>query len=813
MNTSRAGPALVLPGLLIILLGGLAVRLLYLLQASPFVDEYSTLMAVQGILAHGIPFLPSGFFYGHDLLYSYAATAAAVLLPGDLLAVRLLSLAASVVAIVLIFVIGRQLFSARAGLMSAALLAWLPAFVLWGARARAYALESSLSLAAFWFFYRGVTDGNRTLRRAGYVAIVAAVWCHPEAALLLPALALATLILRGFRWWLRPDRLIEFVLAGAAIMGRYLVQKMVAGGSVGGFSTVANARPTFSLLSGWQTGWATVAAFLGDGPLIPTTMLALVAVLALALRRSRDPASANRINAARFLTSILTVILLQMALLIGSTWQSVRYLLFAYPFLFLLAGAGLEVVITWLAAHMRRLAAQIASAILVIATLAPLVPAAIRAARTTEIAYDRAFEYVAAHRQPGDRLATLAPAAAWLTLGQVDYFALGRTYEEFVWQQNGRWYDKWVGAELIHDATGLSKVLDQVEAQNRTLWLVTDETRLLQRYDPDFVQTIWDRMELVYSSDRAQVFRSTPGRQYALVVDTPRPETFADRIALAGYAIGSLDQVGSPPQGALSVRPGQSVPIRLDWQALTPLTTTYTFFLHMTAADGSGYAQDDGPPLNGLYPMHLWQPEIRYPDHRSLELPSELPAGRYRLEIGFYRLDTGDRLPVTAGPGRLPDEALILDYVNVGGAEPAPPPARPLDAELGGAIRLYGLSPAVDDITAQPGEQLSLELHWLALAPAAENYTLFVHMLGPDGAIQAQYDGPPQGGFYPTAFWDPGERLVDRVWLSIPADTAPGRYPIIAGLYLLATGERLPVTGADAGPARTVKLGTLVVEP
>jgi 4-amino-4-deoxy-L-arabinose transferase-like glycosyltransferase len=141
-----------LPGLIGVLLVGLALRLFYLLRASPFVDEYSTLMAVEGVLAHGIPFLPTGFFYGHDILYSYAATGAALLWPDNLVAVRALSLLASVGTIALTYVAGQRLFSWLAGLLSAAFVALSPLGVLWGARARAYALEQLLTLVAFWLF-------------------------------------------------------------------------------------------------------------------------------------------------------------------------------------------------------------------------------------------------------------------------------------------------------------------------------------------------------------------------------------------------------------------------------------------------------------------------------------------------------------------------------------------------------------------------------------------------------------------------------------------------------------------------------------
>ena len=805
---SRAGPNVALLGLLVVLLVGLGLRLAYLLGASPFADEYSSVIAARGILSQGLPLLPSGFFYGHDVLFSYAAAGAALLGPDDLMAVRVLSLLASLGTIILAYVVSQQLFSWRAGLLAAALAALSPAGVLWGARARAYALEQFLTLVAFWLFYLGVEDERPAWRRLGLLVLVAAVFVHPEAAFLLVGLALAVLVLRGLRWWYHLDRLIEFALAGVSVVGRYLLQNVVAGGEVGSFSTIADARPTFGFLANWGNGFQAVGSFLLAGPVLPATILALIAILGTVACRS-----SNRwAYAIRFLALTLAAILLQMIFLIGGTWQSARYLIFALPLFFLLAGAGLDTVGEWLSPRLPRQAVTAGLVIVAFLALAPSIPGAVRAATSDEIAYDRAFDYLAQQWQAGDRLATSAPAAAWVSRGGVDYFALGKNYEEFVWQKEGQWYDKWGGSPLIRTAPELAAALDEAEAAGVTLWFITDEMRLLQRFDRDFVQTVWDRMSLVYADERALVFRARSARAFALEVDTPRRESFGEQIALTGYALGDPAQAGSPPGSALVVEPGSEMPLRFTWQALSPLTNTWSLFIHLTDAAGQGWAQIDGLPLRGLYPMHLWQPGIGYNDDWVLSLSDDMPPGHYRLEIGFYDLASGDRLPVGEGSGRLPGETLILDFVTVGGGQEPPTAEVPLDAELGGAIRLLGVSPDLAARAVRPDEKLSLTLHWQALAPTDEVYTLFVHVVGADGAVLTQYDSQPQQAFYPTAFWDPGERLQDEVLLQIPADAEPGVYQVVGGFYLLTTGERLPTSGADALPEDAILLTALSVE-
>jgi hypothetical protein len=210
--------------------------------------------------------------------------------------------------------------------------------------------------------------------------------------------------------------------------------------------------------------------------------------------------------------------------------------------------------------------------------------------------------------------------------------------------------------------------------------------------------------------------------------------------------------------------------------------------------------------------MHLWDPSIRYPDPRNLSLPTDLVPGRYRLEIGLYRLANGDRLPVTEGPGQLSGDALILDYLTIPGGEKLGSPDKPLEAEIGGAIRLLGVSPDPTTLAVHPGDEVLLTLHWQVREPVDDNYTLFIHVVDKDGNKLTQYDSQPQAGFYPTSFWDPGEWLEDPVNVAIPANAAPGRYQVLAGFYLLSTGERLPSTGNDAVQGDAILLGSLSVE-
>jgi hypothetical protein len=67
------------------------------------------------------------------------------------------------------------------------------------------------------------------------------------------------------------------------------------------------------------------------------------------------------------------------------------------------------------------------------------------------------------------------------------------------------------------------------------------------------------------------------------------------------------------------------------------------------------------------------------------------------------------------------------------------------------------------------------------------------------GTILSQGDGPPCQGRYPTTSWAAGEHLDDPHTLELPADTIPGTYHLLVGLYDPQKGTRLPlIAGGDS---------------
>ena len=159
-----------------------------------------------------------------------------------------------------------------------------------------------------------------------------------------------------------------------------------------------------------------------------------------------------------------------------------------------------------------------------------------------------------------------------------------------------------------------------------------------------------------------------------------------------------------------------------------------------------------------------------------------------------------------------PLELVTLDRIKVV-PESYPSIAVPkrINADLGGQITLLGYD--ATGLEVMPGDALSVTLYWEARVPPQADYTIFLHVAASDGPPHAQDDGQPRQGTYPTSFWDVGEVVTDLHTITIPADLPSGDYPLVAGVYLLETGERLHWLGPDGAlQGDAVPLDTVTVQ-
>ncbi len=111
----------------------------------------------------------------------------------------------------------------------------------------------------------------------------------------------------------------------------------------------------------------------------------------------------------------------------------------------------------------------------------------------------------------------------------------------------------------------------------------------------------------------------------------------------------------------------------------------------------------------------------------------------------------------------------------------------------------------------RPGDNIHLTLFWQCLEKMDQDYTVFTHLVDDEGNIWGQKDNPPVDGFYPTIGWEAGEIVRDQYDIPISPDAPPGEYQLEVGMYLVETGERLPVfDGKGQILGDKISLGTVI---
>jgi hypothetical protein len=231
------------------------------------------------------------------------------------------------------------------------------------------------------------------------------------------------------------------------------------------------------------------------------------------------------------------------------------------------------------------------------------------------------------------------------------------------------------------------------------------------------------------------------------------------------------------------VRPGERLELTLFWRS-GPDQRDYTVNLGLRNESGDAIDLYSGGPVHGTYPTSRWTDAEIVVDHYNPRLPlaaADPPPGDYALVLSVTDADGESVLsPVALG---------TVHLIATDRTFKAPAMGHTQKVTLGDQAELLGYD--LDQTAARPDGKIILTLFWRALREMDESYTVFTHVLGPDGQVVAQQDNPPINGTYPTTLWLTGEVITDPYIISLPADLASGAYPIQVGFYLPDNGLRL----------------------
>jgi hypothetical protein len=254
--------------------------------------------------------------------------------------------------------------------------------------------------------------------------------------------------------------------------------------------------------------------------------------------------------------------------------------------------------------------------------------------------------------------------------------------------------------------------------------------------------------------------------------DTP---VFRQDLALVGFHMPT----------ALS--PGSTWEAELEWQALRPPDSDYVVRLELRD-DATGNVVTSVEELVGSphHPTSRWVSGEPVHTFHRMRIPPALDEGQ--LDVYLVLLEDA--------AGQMIADPLVLGALSVSGRPhhfDLPTPEYPLVADFGSSIRLLGYD--LKQVHPTGGGQIEIVLYWQALDVVDQDYKVFVHLYHPTipGGLPGQHDSVPGNGAFPTLSWLSGEVVTDPHLVPIEPNADPGVSKLGVGLYLPATGGRLPV--------------------
>jgi len=562
------------------------------------------------------------------------------LLGDGALQLRALSALCGVLSVWLLYAWGRWLYGRPAGLAAAALAAIWPALVYHGREGKPYTWVLLLAGLSAYLWQRHV-DGAPRVRWGPWLGAVLAgalaLGAHYYVALWIAAQGLGllvTLLLTRAPWRetrRRLGRWLAVQVAAVALVTPWVALTWHAAlTGAAGLPEVGVPASLRSYGASLLTGLTVASA---DAPQ-ETPPLALV-LGALLLVMAGIGLWRHRRQTATWQLLLLALVPLALGFVarLLVPFSHARFLLYTLAPLMILAGAGL--------AQSRRWALAPALALTVAASLA--MPGALGPLRASEDDLRPIAAALAEHAQPGDGvvvgyvwqegiLRMRAPdLPVHYHLGWFDEGDLELTLVTLLRDHGRLWLLDYHQGRRDHEGTA-------------AWWLETHTARILDVEAPPY--------DLALYSD------PQPGSQWrepgvAMPASGPRAR-FEGGLTLVSAS------------ASRRAAPGGEVLLTLNWVLTGDDVPPWVVFVHLVDETGRLWAQSDGPPEAWLHSFADASPGEALQDERALLVPADAPPGPYRLLLGLYHRDSGQRSLVLSGAPEAGGDHLVLGLVTVG---------------------------------------------------------------------------------------------------------------------------------------------------
>ena len=741
MNRSSSRPVILL---FLILLVALGLRLYRLGSPSLWNDEGTSVAVAQRDLAtiardaaHDI----------HPPLYYWLLHGWVRVLGTGEAAVRSLSALLGVVLVALIYALGRRLRpgeGAGIGLLAAFLAAINPFEIYYSQEARMYMLVAVLATASVLALVRFVESRSATGLAALVVLEAAGLYTHYSFIFLVVVVNLAYLLSLKARHVDR-GQVVSWIAAQAAVALLYLPWLPTALRQVTGWPGPSPQVPFIQALADtwrWLVLGPTIATKQAAVPLLAAAFLGIAGLFGWPGRRVWSPVLLV-VWLAVPVVSILALGLYRDAYL--------KFLLVASPPIMIVLAAGTVGRGKQLTHRVLRLAQVIALLLILGGAGVALRNYYVESAYARDD-YRGIAAYIGAIERPDDAIVLNAP-------GQQEVFGYYYHGDLPVHPLPASRPPDPAATEAA--LSGLARVGGRVFA---VLW-ATDES------DPEGVVEGWlDRqtykaLDAWYGNVRLVVYAvpgqapSAPDRSLDVLL---RSSGSGDEIRLVGYSL-TLRQLAA----------GDIAPLTLFWQADRAPSRRYKLFVHLLDAGNQIVGQIDTE-------LPLKQPGEQAAGNYGVPVHPATPPGEYRVEVGLYDPETGERLLAPDGSGQVWLEPLTVERPLA----PAPILALGMEHSDGasfGDIALLGYDQHKlgfahqPEAALRPGDVLHVSLYWQAVDRPGGDWQVVLDLVSGDGRKAVEITAGPVSG-YPTSSWQPGDVWRGQFSLPLPADLKSGRY-------------------------------------
>ncbi len=229
-------------------------------------------------------------------------------------------------------------------------------------------------------------------------------------------------------------------------------------------------------------------------------------------------------------------------------------------------------------------------------------------------------------------------------------------------------------------------------------------------------------------------------------------------------------------RGNESLRPGQPAEFELYWEYLGKQPDE-VFFFRLVDGQERMWAEGQSQPAAAQNPPpEKWRQGEIVVEQGVLTLPGDMPPGQYQLQIGFY----------TAAPAVTSGELLFslpftkslvtIGHTETQAAYQLPENVEPVDQSLGQVLTLLGTTFPQNLPADSP--VIPLDLYWRVEQPIPADFSLHVGLMNQsDTAQQAWFDLSLAETLQPgDTTWQPGDIIRTSWQLDLLPDTPPGPY-------------------------------------